>query len=363
MEGSGWPAELPSPRELREESENNSHAIFEVALQNGSSKRGGQFAGVELLQSFKLLIIPCYTLVALVGVFGNYLLLYVICRTRKMHNVTNFFIGNLAFSDMLMCATCVPFTLAYAFNPHGWVFGRFMCYLVYLIQPVTVYVSVFTLTAIGVDRYHATVHPLKRRLSVLACTYLLSAIWLLSTVLVAPAVAHTYHVEFKTEGFTICEEFWMGQEKERLVYGYSTLFITYLLPLSALSISYLCISVKLRNCVAPGHLTQSQAKAQRLRKRKTFRLVSLVVAAFGVCWLPISVFNVLRDVDIRLIDKRYFLLIQLLCHLCAMSSSCCNPFLYAWLHDRFRAELRKMFTCRRRIGISGNNCATASVAL
>ncbi|XP_075895235.1 prolactin releasing hormone receptor 2a isoform X2 [Nelusetta ayraudi] len=360
----GWAVgELTTQGVTREAAGNDTAQVFEVALQNGSSKRSPQFVGVELLQSFKLLIIPCYTLVALVGVFGNYLLLYVICRTRKMHNVTNFFIGNLAFSDMLMCATCVPFTLAYGFNPHGWVFGRFMCYLVYLIQPVTVYVSVFTLTAIGVDRYYATVHPLKKRITVLACTYLLSGIWLLSCGLVAPAVAHTYHVEFKNEGFTICEEFWMGQERERLAYAYGTLFITYVLPLSALSISYLCISVKLRNRVVPGHLTESQVEAQRTRKRKTFRLVSLVVAAFGVCWMPISVFNVLRDIDIDLIDKRYFLLIQLLCHLCAMSSSCCNPFLYAWLHDRFRAELRKMFTCRRRIGISANNCATASVVL
>ncbi|XP_071780859.1 prolactin releasing hormone receptor 2a [Centroberyx gerrardi] len=360
--GSGWAPEL-APSCTGDAEGNGTGQVFEVPLQNGSSKRSSQFVGVELLQSFKLLIIPCYTLVVLVGVFGNYLLLYVICRSRKMHNVTNFFIGNLAFSDMLMCATCVPFTLAYAFNPRGWVFGRFMCYLVYLIQPVTVYVSVFTLTAIGVDRYYATVHPLKKRISVLACTYLLSGIWLLSCGLVAPAVAHTYHVEFKNEGFTICEEFWMGQEKERLAYAYSTLFITYVLPLSALCISYLCISVKLRNCVVPGHRTQSQAEAQRARKRKTFRLVSLVVAAFGFCWMPISVFNVLRDIDIDLIDKSYFLLIQLLCHLCAMSSSCCNPFLYAWLHDRFRAELRKMFTCRRRIGIPANNCATASVVL
>lgn len=195
----------------------------------------------------------------------------------------------------------------------------------------------------------------------LACTYLLSGIWLLSCGLVAPAVAHTYHVEFKNDGFTICEEFWMGKKRERLAYAYSTLFITYVLPLSALCISYLCISVKLRNCVVPGHRTQSQAEAQRTRKRKTFRLITLVVAAFGVCWMPISVFNVLRDIDIDLIDKRYFLLIQLLCHLCAMSSSCCNPFLYAWLHNRFRAELRKMFTCHRCIGIPANNCATNSV--
>ncbi|XP_041667589.1 prolactin releasing hormone receptor 2b [Cheilinus undulatus] len=335
--------------------------IYEVSVQNSSSNRSSQFADVALLQTFKPLIIPCYVLVVVVGVFGNYLLLYVICRTRKMHNVTNFFIGNLAFSDMLMCVTCVPFTLAYAFNPRGWVFGRSMCYLVFLIQPVTVYVSVFTLTAIAVDRYYATVHPLKKRTSVATCVSVLTSIWLLSCGLVAPAITHTYHVEFKDEGFTICEEFWLGQEKERRAYAYSTLLVTYVLPLSAVFVSYLCITVKLKKCVAPGNRTQDKASIQQARKRKIFRLVALLVSAFAACWLPIHVFNVLRDIDIHLINKRYFLLIQLLCHLCAMSSSCCNPFLYAWLHDRFRSELRKMFKCHHRIGVPANHCAATVV--
>uniref|UniRef100_A0A3B4AJB9 G-protein coupled receptors family 1 profile domain-containing protein n=1 Tax=Periophthalmus magnuspinnatus TaxID=409849 RepID=A0A3B4AJB9_9GOBI len=335
--------------------------MYEVALQNSSANHSSQFADVALLQTFKPLIIPCYALVVVVGVFGNYLLIYVICRTRKMHNVTNFFIGNLAFSDMLMCVTCVPFTLAYAFNPHGWVFGRSMCYLVFLIQPVTVYVSVFTLTAIAVDRYSATVHPLKKRTSVSTCAAVLIGIWLLSCALVAPAVMHTYHVEFKEEGFTICEEFWIGQEKERRAYAYSTLLVTYVLPLSAVFVCYLCITVKLKKCVAPGNRTKTQNAPQQARKRKIFRLVALLVSAFAVCWLPIHVFNVLRDIDIHLINKRYFLLIQLLCHLCAMSSSCCNPFLYAWLHDRFRTELKKMVKCNHRIGAPTNQCAATVV--
>ncbi|XP_077479179.1 prolactin-releasing peptide receptor-like [Stigmatopora argus] len=336
--------------------------LYEVAVNDKSSNRSSQFADVAMLQTFKPLIIPCYALVVAVGVFGNYLLLYVICRTRKMHNVTNFFIGNLAFSDMLMCVTCVPFTLAYAFNPHGWVFGRFMCYLVYLIQPVTVYVSVFTLTAIAVDRYYVTVHPLKKRTSVTTCVWVLVGIWLLSCGLVTPAVSHTYHVEFKEEGFTICEEFWLGQEKERRAYAYSTLLITYVLPLSAVFVSYFCITVKLKKCVAPGHRTQEKANAQQARKRKIFRLIALLVSAFAVCWLPIHVFNMLRDIDIHLINKRFFLLIQLLCHLCAMSSSCCNPFLYAWLHDRFRSELRKMLKGPNRVGAPLNRYP-AGVAL
>ncbi|NXA55580.1 PRLHR protein, partial [Nothocercus julius] len=330
--------------------------LAQLERSNGST----QFAGVQLVQSFKPLIIPCYALVLLVGIFGNYLLLYVICKTKKMHNVTNFFIGNLAFSDMLMCATCVPFTLAYALSPRGWIFGKFLCYFVFLMQPMTVYVSVFTLTAIAVDRYYATVHPLRKRISVTSCVYVVGGIWLLSCALVAPAIAHTYHVEFRREGFAICEEFWMEEERQRLAYAYGTLVITYILPLSAVSLSYICITVKLKNRVVPGHSTQSQAELERMRKRKIFRLIVLVVAAFGICWLPIHVFNIIRDIDINLINKHYFLLIQLLCHWFAMSSACCNPFLYAWLHDRFRCELRKMFTFKQRV-IPTNNCDAVSV--
>ncbi|XP_020375887.1 prolactin-releasing peptide receptor-like [Rhincodon typus] len=334
---------------------------YQIALTDGANS-SSQFTGVELLQSFKPLIIPCYVLVVFVGIVGNYLLLYVICKTKKMHNVTNFFIGNLAFSDMLMCATCVPFTLAYAFHPRGWIFGKFMCYFVFLMQPVTVYVSVFTLTAIAVDRYYATVHPLRKRISIGTCTYILAGVWLVSCALAAPALAHTFHIRFQDQDLTICEEFWMGLERQHLAYAYSTLIITYILPLSAVSLSYLRITLKLRKRVVPGNATHGQERWEKARRKKIFRLLVLVVAAFGACWLPLHVFNIIRDIDISLIDKDYFNLVQLLCHCVAMTSACCNPFLYAWLHDRFRAELKKMFACRRKIA-PANNCIAVSVVL
>ncbi|XP_072342099.1 prolactin-releasing peptide receptor-like [Scyliorhinus torazame] len=334
---------------------------YQVALVD-SANSSSQFTGVTLIQSFKLLIIPCYVLLVFVGIVGNYLLLYVICKTKKMHNVTNFFIGNLAFSDMLMCATCVPFTLAYAFHPRGWIFGTFMCYFVFLMQPVTVYVSVFTLTAIAVDRYYATVHPLKKRISIGTCMYILAGVWLMSCAVAVPALAHTYHVEFKDQGQIICEEFWIEKAKEHLAYAYTTLIVTYILPLSAVSLSYLRITLKLKNRVVPGNVTHSQERWEKVKRKKIFRLLVLVVAAFGACWLPLHVFNILRDIDINLINKDYFNLIQLLCHFLAMTSACCNPFLYAWLHDRFRAELKKMFACKKKI-VPSNNCVAVSVVL
>lgn len=111
------------------------------------------FIGMELLLRFKPLFMPLYCVVVIVAGVGNSFLLACILADKKFHNATNFFIGNLAAGDLLMCLSCVPLTVSYAFDSHGWAFGRPLCHLVPLLQCATVFASVLSLTAIAVDRY------------------------------------------------------------------------------------------------------------------------------------------------------------------------------------------------------------------
>lgn len=111
------------------------------------------FIGTELLLHFKPLFLPLYIVVVVVAGVGNSFLLVCILLDKRLHNATNFFIGNLAAGDLLMCLSCVPMTMSYAFDSHGWAFGRTMCHLVPLLQCATVFASVLSLTAIAVDRY------------------------------------------------------------------------------------------------------------------------------------------------------------------------------------------------------------------
>lgn len=111
------------------------------------------FIGMELLLRFKSLFLPLYCLIVVVAGVGNSFLLACILADKKLHNATNFFIGNLAAGDLLMCLSCVPLTVSYAFDSHGWAFGRPLCHLVPLLQCATVFASVLSLTAIAVDRY------------------------------------------------------------------------------------------------------------------------------------------------------------------------------------------------------------------
>lgn len=111
------------------------------------------FIGMELLLRFKPLFMPLYCLVVVIASVGNSFLLACILADKKLHNATNYFIGNLAAGDLLMCLSCVPLTMSYAFDSHGWTFGRPLCHLVPLLQCATVFASVLSLTAIAVDRY------------------------------------------------------------------------------------------------------------------------------------------------------------------------------------------------------------------
>ena len=52
-----------------------------------------------------------YSLVFLLGIFGNTMVVSVVYRNPRMHNVTNYFIVNLAIADILVSLFCLPITL------------------------------------------------------------------------------------------------------------------------------------------------------------------------------------------------------------------------------------------------------------
>uniref|UniRef100_A0A8D1NL26 KISS1 receptor n=1 Tax=Sus scrofa TaxID=9823 RepID=A0A8D1NL26_PIG len=96
----------------------------------------------------------------LLGLAGNSLVIFVICRHKQMRTVTNFYIANLAATDLTFLLCCVPFT-ALLYPLPAWVLGDFMCKFLNYIQQVSVQATCATLTAMSVDRWYVTVFPLR----------------------------------------------------------------------------------------------------------------------------------------------------------------------------------------------------------
>ncbi|XP_052268259.1 neuropeptide SIFamide receptor-like [Dreissena polymorpha] len=67
-----------------------------------------------------------YGLVFVFGLLGNTFVIAVIYKEPSMHNVTNYFILNMAVADLMVVLFCVPITfLGSIFT--GWRYGEFMC--------------------------------------------------------------------------------------------------------------------------------------------------------------------------------------------------------------------------------------------
>ncbi|RXM91581.1 Neuropeptide FF receptor 1 [Acipenser ruthenus] len=92
-----------------------------------------------------------YLFISILCMGGNGLVCYIVLMNRRMRSVTNLFILNLAFSDLLVGIFCVPTTLVDNLIT-GWPFSQTVCTLSGFIQGVSVSASVFTLVAIAVDR-------------------------------------------------------------------------------------------------------------------------------------------------------------------------------------------------------------------
>uniref|UniRef100_A0A672IH64 Prolactin-releasing peptide receptor-like n=1 Tax=Salarias fasciatus TaxID=181472 RepID=A0A672IH64_SALFA len=307
--------------------------------------------GFDLLLNLRPLFLPLYSAVVLVACSGNLLLLVLIWRNKRRHNTTNFLIGNLALVDLVMCVFCVPATASYAFDRRGWVFGRHMCHFVSVMQSAAVYAAVLSLTAIAVDRYVVVAYPIRRRAGWQFCWGLVVLIWLFSLALSAPTALHTLHLDLRAAGVQVqvCEEFWDGQERGRLVYSCFILLFSYFVPLAAVSISYCAISYRLRQRTARPEVRYAQAAWSR-RRRKTFCLLLVSVLCFAFSWLPLQVVNLIRDLDtdFSILGKNYVNIIQVSSHLLAMSSACYNPFIYASLHKKFLSCVCRHFPSRRR---------------
>jgi hypothetical protein len=50
-----------------------------------------------------------YGSISCLSIFGNILIIIVVVKSKRMHNVTNYFISNLALADVIIGVFAIPF--------------------------------------------------------------------------------------------------------------------------------------------------------------------------------------------------------------------------------------------------------------
>lgn len=287
-----------------------------------------------------------YSTIFTLGLVGNALVCFVVLRKKEMQSVTNFFITNLALSDILQCVLAVPFTPIYSFLGE-WIFGAVLCHLVPFAQGVSVYISTLTLTSIAVDRFFVIIYPFKERMKYLTCFTIIGSIWVFSMLATLPYGLLTRHAPKEGDNQTYyCDEEWPN-ELSRRIFSASTTFLQFVVPFIIIACCYIRVSIKLgeRAKYKPGTKSFRKEQLDRERKRRTNRMLIAMVTVFGCCWLPLNLTNLVHDVYVHMGHWKYYQFCFFIAHAIAMSSICYNPFLYAWLNENFRKEFKHVLPC------------------
>ncbi|CAG5928505.1 unnamed protein product [Menidia menidia] len=204
-----------------------------------------------------------YTFVVAVAVFGNLIVIWIILAHKRMRTVTNYFLLNLAFSDASMAAFNA--LINFIFAAHGvWYFGETYCKFHNFFPVTSVFASIYSMTAIAVDRYMAIIHPLKPRLSGKATTGVIVCIWGLAVVLAFPLCYFSTIRSHRQR--TICLVAWPRLKDDTLKYHIIVAILVYVLPLVVMGITYSIVGVTLWGGEIPGNSSDNyhgQLRAKR----------------------------------------------------------------------------------------------------
>lgn len=309
-----------------------------------------------------VLKISFVVLVEIVAIVGNILLILIVMGSKKMRTTTNYYIVNLAISDLLVALFPIWMHLVDDVT-EGWVVGGFLCKFNPFMQITVMCASVFTLMALAGDRFFAIMFPLKSRVTQRKVSYIIVFVWIWSLAVGAPVLFVYAYSERQWKNFLerFCTDIWpqsvmsdgecdRGLTSKR---AYWTLVIVVLnwVPMVMMMISYTVILVKLyQNRIVPSSGALSVSAIQQRSKKKVIKMLFAILLIFVVCTIPFQIsklFELYRNDHVnkeRLPDwynPFYFAAVTLL-----YTNSALNPIIYGGLNENFRTAFKNMINRR-----------------
>ena len=151
---------------------------------------------MELLRSVKFHIVEnrrtvAYCLIIIVSLAANSLIVMIVYKTPNLRKPINYFIANMALSDLLYPIFWIPWNLS---NLHtnnlfliGGKLGQALCKLIPFFAPVSSTVSIQNLILIAVDRFGAVVFPLRSPLiRSKLCPFFILTTWIVALAFNSP---------------------------------------------------------------------------------------------------------------------------------------------------------------------------------
>ena len=292
-----------------------------------------------------------YCLIIIVSLVANSLIVILVCKTPNLKKPINYFIANMALSDLLYPIFWIPFNLSDLHTNSfliGGQLGQALCKLLPFFSTVSFTVSVQNLILIAVDRFGAVVFPLRSPLiRSKLCPFFILATWIVAVAVNSPYLFTYELVEYPER--TRCAFEW---EK---VFGESSSFASFVLacnilfmyiPVLLLVILYSIIVIKLKTQAHPGEQSANSQQQRDRRNRNVLQMSIAIVTVFVFCWLPYSInFLITQYQDtfthLSCSVRIYYRVTAYL----AMAYCAINPLSCFMFSSNYRKALKRLINC------------------
>ncbi|CAJ1068294.1 tachykinin receptor 1a isoform X2 [Xyrichtys novacula] len=322
----------------------NTTGISPLTISSNDTNNGTDHWNQFVQPAWRIILwATAYSCIVIVSVVGNVIVIWIIVAHKRMRTVTNYFLLNLAFAEASMSAFNTVINFIYAVH-NEWYFGLVYCRFHNFFPIAAVFASIYSMTAIALDRYMAIIHPLQQRMSSTETKVVVGVIWVLALLLAFPQ--YYYSTTDQLPDRVVCYIDWpdFAVCDIKKMYSVSVAILLYFLPLMVMGCAYLVVGLTLWASEIPGD-SSDRYREQLTAKRKVVKMMIMVVCTFAICWLPYHVYFLLHQFYPEAFGERFIQQIYLAIMWLAMSSTMYNPIIYCCLNDRFRAGFKQAFRC------------------
>ncbi|XP_031556210.1 QRFP-like peptide receptor [Actinia tenebrosa] len=302
-------------------------------------------------------ILAC-SVVLVISFVGNILLILVVHKNANMKKTINYFIVNMAVSDLVVPIVILPRVIVQeASGRQTWLAmegaaGNIMCKLMFFFSDVTMVVSILSLLCISMDRFCAVVFPMKLSLITSRVRIgLMAFTWTFSVFYFAPFL---YGFKLmKINGETHCllqwsEDISFHLEIQRAAAIASCILFT-LVPCVLLTVMYSAILIVTRSTIIKGENGNGARSRRQANNIKLLKLAVLTVVGFAFCYGPFNVFlfyaTLILNWNISTSEalRTFLFAAQFLTY----TNSALNPCLYFIFIENYRRGLQRVLKIGR----------------
>ena len=275
-------------------------------------------------------------IVIIIGIFGNLMVVFISTKGNRVRTKGRPLIASLALADTLESANLI-FMLVAVGNYGKWIFGDELCQLNGFMTTEFVISSMYSLTAISVNRYFMVVKQnyYRQVFNARNQALIIAFIWCIPLPFAIGPLLGWSKFEFQT-GKCVCIFFF----SRSIAFSSALLVVAVPLPLGIICFCCFKIFKQVKRHSKQVNIMASNAPTVNVEEVKITKTLAVVIGAYLICFIPAATINLIEMVYPSFEIPLWIDVLSMILVFCNHAN---NPVIYGALNKQYRKAFKDIF--------------------